>query len=241
MWLFPLSLLLLFPASGRAAKEDFKSLFGSYRREKFVENEGRKAFFGTTLALSTMFPVTSVVKSKEIGFDQKDLSYSSFFDIEGELFLNLNYDWQFFVKAGYFTYDSRRENEKDRNPQLPIFHEFSLKSIPVMGGVKYRFSRQDIVPYVGVAAGMAFVKRRGSYDNDKNTFDEESASVLTAEVQLGLDFYFSSRAGIRLEVAGNYLKLAPRFYDPGGSVHADFDYQPNVMSVRYSSGIFLLF
>jgi hypothetical protein len=45
-----LTLLFLFINESAAfgAKKDFKGLFGSYRRDKFTENEGRESDWGFT-------------------------------------------------------------------------------------------------------------------------------------------------------------------------------------------------
>ncbi|MFM8313527.1 MAG: hypothetical protein ACKOA8_04515, partial [Deltaproteobacteria bacterium] len=84
--LFCLLLLCFgFDFEAQAAKKDFKGLFGSYRREKFTENEGNSTDFGMDLMLSTLLPVTSVVKSAQNEstpsvFDS--LNYATFFNIE---------------------------------------------------------------------------------------------------------------------------------------------------------------
>ena len=60
-----LLLLLAFfiAADAFAEKKDFKGLFGSYRREKFTENEGNSTDFGVDLSLSTLLPVQPLVQN----------------------------------------------------------------------------------------------------------------------------------------------------------------------------------
>lgn len=246
-----LCLLILVSGSEAFAKKDFKGLFGSYRREKFTENEGKSSDFGVDLMLSTLLPVTSMVKSQESrGGAIEDLSYSTFFNVEGSMFLTLNYHWEIFTNFGYYNYETRKENALTRNslPDTPIFHQFELTAFPIILGAKYRLSREDIVPYIGAGAGFAFCKRKGSYDNDPSGIktDTDSQSVLAAQVTLGLEFFFDSRAGIRLEMSGMYLGLPERIYDYGkgtGSVAINpiLVYQKNPWTVRYASGIFFLF
>lgn len=245
-----LSLLILAFASEAFAKKDFKGLFGSYRREKFTENEGKSSDFGFDLMLSTLLPVSPLVKSIETrGASAENLSYSTFFNVEANLFLTLNYHWELYTNVGYYNYETRKENALTRtDPSLqptPIFHQFELTAFPVILGVKYRLSREDIVPYIGAGAGFAFCKRKGSYDNDpagaKSNTDSQSA--LAAQATLGLEFFFDARAGIRLEMSGMYLGLSERTYDYGGSaaINPILVYQPNPWTVRYASGIFFLF
>ena len=49
---------VLIGAEAFAAKKDFKGLFGSYRREKFTENEAGSGEIGVDILLSTLLPVT---------------------------------------------------------------------------------------------------------------------------------------------------------------------------------------
>jgi hypothetical protein len=239
-----LVLALTFTLDAVAAKRDFKGLFGSYRREKFTENEANSTDIGVDLRLSTLLPVTPLVKSTEtVGGTPGAMSYSTFFNIEGEIHASINYYWQFFLGAGYFSYDTRKQNTVLENPQLPLFHQFDMTAYPVMLGVRYRLSTSDIVPYVGLGAGVSFVTRHGSYDYDATLYNTQYDQVLTGEAILGLEFYISSRMGIRLETSAFYMKLPEFVYATGGSPgnHPILDYQPNVWSIRYASGIFLLF
>lgn len=236
-----------------AAKKDFKGLFGSFRREKFTENEARSTDWGMDVMLSTLLPVTPLIKSIETrGGSAETLSYSTFFNVEGSVFVTLNYYWELFLNVGYYTYDTRKENALTRNnPALqptPIFHEFELTAYPVILGAKYRLSTSDIVPYVGAGAGFAFVSRKVSYDNDPTNLktDKDSKSCLTGLVTVGLEFYFTSRAGIRLETSAQYLGLSARTYDYSqgvGSIDQNpiMEYQANPWTVRYASGLFFLF
>lgn len=235
-----------------AAKKDFKGLFGSYRREKFTENEGRLTDFGFDIMLSTLLPVSPLIKSVETRGGAADtLSYSTFFNVEGSVFMTLNYHWETFFNFGYYTYETRKENSLTRNnPALqptPIFHEFSLTAYPLILGARYRFTRDDIVPYVGLGAGFAFTTRKGSYDNDPQGLktDTDTNTVLAAQGTVGLEFFFDSRAGIRLEMSGLMLGLSARTYDYTAGVGAVdqnpiLEYQANPISIRYASGIFVL-
>lgn len=248
-----LCLIILLSATEAFAKKDFKGLFGSYRRDKFTENEGKSSDFGMDVMLSTLLPVSSMVKSVETrGGSAADLSYSTFFNVEASFFVTLNYHWELFTNIGYYTYDTRKENALTRDSAnlaaTPIFHQFELTSYPVILGVKYRLSREDIVPYIGAGAGFAFCKRKGSYDNDPTgaKTDTDSQSVLAAQATVGLEFFFDSRAGIRLEMSGMYIGLPERTYDYGrgsGSVAINpiLVYQKNPWTVRYASGLFFLF
>lgn len=248
-----LSFLILFCATEAFAKKDFKGLFGSYRRDKFVENEGRGSDLGVDLMMSTLLPVSSMVKSVETrGGSANDLSYSTFFNLEAEVFFTLNYHWELYGNIGYYTYETRKENDLTRNnPTLqptPIFHQFEMTAFPIIFGVKYRLSREDIVPYIGAGAGIAFVKRKGSYDNDPSGLktDTDSQSAIAAQGSIGVEFFFDSRAGIRLEMSGMYLGVSERSYDyQRGTGSLDTTpmlvYQKNPITVRYASGIFFLF
>src|SRR5947209_5497597 len=79
-----LGLLLSFAVDAAQAKKDFKGLFGSYRREKFTENEANPSDFGIDLLLATMLPLSPVVKSQETPdpSQQNALAYSTFFAAE---------------------------------------------------------------------------------------------------------------------------------------------------------------
>src|SRR5262249_23350502 len=118
-----------------------------------------------------------------------------------------------------------------------------LSMYPVLLGVRYRLSTDDIVPYVGIAAGPTFVTRRASFDYNVTTFDEQKTTVLAAEMIAGLEFFFSPRAGIRLAISGYYVRLPSRIYDTGANPGSFpiFTYQANPISLRYSSGVFFLF
>jgi len=230
-----------------AAKKDFKGLFGSYRREKFTENEARSTSFGVDFMLSTLFPLTPIVSSAEsrsVGLTP--LSSSSFFNFEASFFLTLNYNFELFANVGIYTYETRKENTERNDPSLPLFHLFEMDAYPMVLGVKYRLSTDDIVPYIGAGMGLAYVRRKGFYDNSPGTMDQEFSTVLTGQVTVGLEFFFSSNAGIRLESSAMFFKLPERTFDPSGpSGNPAFlpilSYQANPWLIRYASGIFVLF
>jgi opacity protein-like surface antigen len=240
-----LVLTFTFAVDAFAAKKDFKGLFGSYRREKFTENEGNSSDFGMDFLLSTMLPLTPIVKSQETTDPnvQNSLSYSTFFDIEAGINYSFHYNWQFFLDVGYYTYETRRQNSVLTNPALPLFHQFDMTAIPLMLGARYRFSTEDIVPYVGLGVGPTYVKRKGFYDYNAVQLNEKHDTVISAEAIVGVEFYISSRAGIRLEASAYYMKLDAFTFNTGGSP-GNFPilaYQGNPWSVRYASGVFILF
>ena len=227
-----------------AAKRDFKGLFGSYRREKFTENEARSSDFGVDLLLSTLLPVTPIVRSTEDrAVGGTPMHYATFFNFETAFFYTINYHFETFLNLGYYSYDTRKENTQRTDPALPLFHQFEMEVIPAIGGVKYRLSMDDIVPYVGAGVGAAYVRRKGFYDYNNVTFNEQFMTVLAAQLMVGLEFFFSPRAGIRLEAAGYFMKLTGFRFDTGGTpgLFPIIEYQPNPWSVRYASGIFFLF
>lgn len=236
-------LCLVFAAEAFGAKKDFKGLFGSYRREKFTENEARPTDFGIDILFSSMFPVTPIVKSIEApGAAAQPLYYSTFFNLEAAAHVSFAYRYQLYFSAGYYTYDTRKQNSLD-TANFPLFHEFTLTAYPFMAGIKYRFSESDIVPYVGIGAGIAFTKRRASYDSDKTLFDERTSSNVVAQAQVGLEFYIASRTGIRLEMSAYYYKIDAATYQPSTQLQITpaFQYEANPISLRYASGLFVLF
>lgn len=241
-----LVLALTFAVDGYAAKKDFKGLFGSYRRERFTENEANPSDFGIDLMLSTLIPLSPIVKSQEsVGGAPAALNYATFFNIEGGIHFSLSYNWLLFASIGYYNYDTRKENSATglQNPALPLFHQFEMRAVPVVGGVKYRFSTEDIVPYVGIGVGTSFVTRHGFYDYSPQVSDEEHLTALTVEATLGVEFYFSARAGIRMEASAFYMKLPEKTFN-SGAAPGDLPiliYQGNPTSIRYASGLFFLF
>jgi len=238
-------LLALTFTSDAFAKKDFKGLFGSYRREKFTENEGNNTDFGVDFLLSTLVPLTPIVSSSEDGSTFTNLNYATFFNLEASFFVTLSYNWELTFNAGYYTYSTRKQNTSIPDPTLnqsPLFEQFDMEAYPMLVGVKYRFSREDIVPYIGVAGGMAYVHRKGYYDYS-NIVNEEYLTVPTGRVDVGVEFFFASRAGIRLEVSGDYLGLPEHSFDPGGipQNNPKLNYKASPIAVRYASGIFFLF
>jgi len=228
-----------------AAKRDFKGLFGSYRREKFTENEAQSSDFGMDLMLSTLLPLSPTVKSQEsTGGAQTALGASNFFNLETSFFLTMGYHFQFYALVGYYTYETRKENGTRGNadPTLPLFHQFEMTAFPALLGIKYRFSTSDIVPYIGAGAGMSFVSRKASYDYSTSNFTDNT-TALTGQGLIGVEFFFAPRAGIRLEAAGMYMNLAATTFDTGGSPTSNpiMYLQGGLLAMRYASGLFILF
>lgn len=228
-----------------AATKDFKGLFGSYQRGKFTENEARDSDWGVDLSLSSMLPITSVVNSTATGGEGTPMRYSTFFNVEGSLLFSLAYHWQLYASTGYFSYDTRKEN-LNADPDFDIgalFHQFDLKAIPVILGFRYRFGVEDLVPYLGMGLGVSRVTQKGYYDVANSAVNEKITNALTGQLQGGLEFYFSSRAGLRVEVSANYMKTEEFRFVAGSDtqVTPDIIYQPNIFSLRYSSGLFYLF
>ena len=181
-----------------AAKKDFKGLFGNYRREKFTENEARDNEFGMDIMLSTLFPLTGIVSSTEDRTQgATNMPSSNFFNVEGNVFFTLDYHWQIFGNFGYYFFDTRKENTIFTLPDKPQFQQFEMTAIPLLLGVKYRFSTDDIVPYVGVAAGISMVRRKAFYDYSTLSY-EENVNAVSGQVIGGIEFYFHPRAGLRL-------------------------------------------
>lgn len=236
---------LLVSTPSLAAKKDYKGLFGSYRREKFTENEARSTDFGFDVMLSTLFPVSSVAESTEDRTTgASPMPSSNFFNVEGNLFFTLDYNWQIYASVGYFNFDTRRENTIFTQANRPLFQQFEMTAMPVVAGVKYRFSEEDIVPYVGLGVGMAFVTRKAGYDYSALS-DEEKTNCVAGQIVGGVEFYFHSRAGIRLEVGAYNFRLGARTFDPtapSGNANNNpiIVYSANPWLVRYASGIFIL-
>lgn len=222
-------------------KKDLRALF-SFRREKFTENEARSSDFGFDLMLSTLVPVSPLVKSIEaVGGTAAPLNYSTFLNFEGSVFMSFNYHWQVYLSGGYYTYDTRKENAASV-PTLPQFHQFSMSAIPVMAGVKYRFGTTDIVPYVGIGGGIAFGNRRASYDYNTVNFLEEGFTAVTGQLIGGFEFYISPRAGIRMEASAFYMKVPSGGYSAGNAPAAlpFFQFEGSIVTMRYASGLFFL-
>jgi hypothetical protein len=250
--LFIILALLLAFSTEAFAKKDFKGLFGSYRREKFTENEARENAFGVDILLSTLFPIQDVVRSREdthTSNNSAPLNYSVFFNFEGNVWYSLNYNWVIYGSFGWYNYSARKENALTLNDPTatttPIFHEFELQAFPVVAGLRYRFLRDDIVPYISAGAGMAFTTRKGSYDNDPSgTYTHTvKENVLAAQASIGLEFYFSPNAGLRIEASGYYMNITAREMTTGGVIaqQPDFLAQAHPVSIRYASGIFITF
>lgn len=242
----PLWILIALVVSEFAwAKKDFRGLFGSYRRERFTENEGRDTDFGMDFNLSTLIPLNPLIKSREsAGGSENALANSTFFNLEASFFMSLWYKFQPYLTVGWYNYETRKQNQQNdqTNAALPLFHQFEMEAIPIILGVRYRFSREDFVPYVGFGAGYSFVRRKGFYDYDDRSVLDNS-NVMTLNAVLGVEFYFASRMGIRLETSALYFNLKPVPYDTGGLAqnHPVLYLQGSTWSIRYSSGLFILF
>jgi hypothetical protein len=238
-----LLLVFSFAATSFGAK-DYKGLFGSYQRQNFTENEGDSSDFGVDLLLSTLIPVTNIVTSSQDGTNFAPMYYSTFFNVEGSVFFTLNYHWEIFANFGYYNYDTRNLTTAiaQSSPTDPAYHNFTMTAFPMVAGIKYRFSRSDIVPYIGLGAGISFVHRRGYFDNS-TLADDDYEQPLTGEVIIGLEFFFSSRAGIRLEASGYYMALPQVPFNPGGvpATTPLMNFVANPISIRYASGVFFLF
>jgi hypothetical protein len=225
-------------------KKDFRGLFGNYRREQYVENEGNSTDFGMDFQLSTLLPITPIVTSLEaVGGTEANLKYATFFNFEIGFLLTLGYHWELFGTIGYYTYDTRKENTVFTDPALPLFHQFEMMMIPAMGGVRYRFTTDDIVPYVGVGMGIAYTRRKGSYDYSDPTFHQQYLNCIVGQATAGVEFFIAARAGIRLELSAYFMNLPAFSFQPGAGITTFplIQYKANPWSVRYSSGLFVLF
>ncbi|MCB0404046.1 MAG: hypothetical protein KDD51_04620 [Bdellovibrionales bacterium] len=233
-----LILLFAFPAES-FAKRDFKGLFGNYRRDQFVENEARDTDFGVNILLATLLPLSSFVRSSggSPALADEAMHYAAFFNVELEFTLSLFYRWQLFARIGYHTFRTEREQEIASNVQ---YHIVDVTAIPGVLGVRYRFSRGDVVPFLGVGVGLSYVERKSTYDYNATAQDLRVDKVLTGELAAGVEFYFGARAGLRLEVAGYYMNLPAHTYK-GGATLQQFTYTQNPISLRYASGLFVLF
>ena len=225
-----------------AAKKDFKGLFGSYRRERFTENEAGSGEIGVDIMLSTLLPMTPLIQSQEaVNGPKSSLNYATFFNVEGGLNYSLTYNWLIYATVGYFNYDTRKQTASS-SAQKPTFHQFDMTAVPLILGVKYRLNTSDIVPYVGLGAGISLINQKGFYDSSTQN-KVRSMSSVTGEVIAGVEFYFAPKAGIRMELAGYFMKIDPDTFN-SGAPPGDLPilhFQGNVWSVRYASGVFFLF
>ncbi|MBI1860504.1 MAG: outer membrane beta-barrel protein [Deltaproteobacteria bacterium] len=226
-----------------APKRDFKGLFGSYRRERFTENEARSTDFGMDFSLSTLLPVGSIVQSSESGSGYTPLNYAAFFDAEVSFLLSFGYHFQTFLSIGYYDYSTRKENAATSSTaKPPQFHDFDMTAIPILLGARYRFGTEDIVPYLGAGVGMANVHQKAYYEYSSE-FDDITQNVVAGQLIAGLEFYVSSRVGLRLEMSGFVMALpAGGPWTPSGTTSfPSFQYSGSPISVRYASGLFWLF
>lgn len=239
---FTLLLELFVCVDGFAAKKDFKGLFGSYRREKFTENEGAGGEFGVDLMLSTLMPITSVIQSQETtGGGVNSLNYATFFNVEGGIHYSLTYNWLLFASVGYYDYDTRKQTASSPAGK-PNFHQFTMSTIPILVGAKYRFGSSDIVPYLGIGAGISKITQKVFYDSAPQN-EVRNFTAPTGEVVGGFEFYFAPKAGIRMEIAAYFMKVDAATYASGGLIQdlPTFTYSANIWSVRYASGLFFMF
>src|SRR5690606_18618248 len=105
------------------------------------------------------------------------------------------------------------------------------------------FSRTDIVPYIGIGAGLLYVHRKAYYDYNDVTTKDTFSNGLAAQGTVGVEFYIAPRTGIRLEMSAMYLGMKQDQFDTG-AVPANFpimDFHANPIAVRYASGLFILF
>jgi hypothetical protein len=119
--------------------------------------------------------------------------------------------------------------------------QYEMDAYPVLLGATYRFSRTDIVPYVSLAGGVAFVRQKGFYDYNSTVFDQVFSTCPTLQGGAGFEFYISPRIGIRLEASAMLFFLASHTTNTTSSTFPDFIYQANPITMRYASGLFVLF
>jgi hypothetical protein len=243
-------LALCFAVDAFAAKKDFKGLFGSYRREKFTENEGKSTDFGMDIMLSTLLPITTMATSSESGSAAAGLNYMTFFNAEGSFYFTLNYHWAFYLNTGFFSYSTRKQNASafTSDPgngvgttdltNTPLFHIVDMDTIPILLGLRYRFGMSDIVPYVGAGAGLHYTRRKLYYDYS-NIYDETFSTGLAAQANIGVEFFIAPRVGIRVESSAMLLMLSARSVSAGTLPVVTAGANP--IAVRYAGGLFILF
>lgn len=234
-----------FATSSFGAKRNFKGLFGSYKQEKFIENEAESGF-GLNLALSTLIPISPYVKSSNsLAETPTALHFATYFNFEAEITYALKYKWVPFLRVGYMVYETRKQSTEASTftPKAPVFHNVKLISIPLMGGIRYRFGRDDIVPFIGIAGGIYFIDRATTYDGS-NLDDQQTFTRPAGELGGGFEFFFSRTAGLKLEIAVQYLNISEDIVNknPGNPANNPIvTYQANPISLRYAGGIFMLF
>ena len=151
-----------------------------------------------------------------------------------------------YANVGKYSYESRKKNDSSTEA-LPVFHHFELDATPAIAGVRYRLSQDDIVPYISLGIGMAYVHRKGftegSTSNSALYTEEEYQTVACGHGAAGVEFFFAPKAGLRVEASAYYMNLPERTTEPGGTIgyRPKIQFQSNVWSLRYASGIFFLF
>lgn len=245
-WLW-LILLLGFQLDAWGAKRDFKGLFGSYRRERFIENEANSSDFGVDIMLSTLLPMSAIVSSQEsTGGEYKPLNYSAFFNGEIAVNYSLSYNYELFLSGGYYTYETRKQNETPESgstTKRAIFHIYELTATPIILGLRYRLNNEDLVAYLGAGIGMTTARQKAYYDYNSSVNYDQTFNAVTGELLLGFEFYFAARAGIRLEMAGYLFNFPETSFAAGGTpaINPNFKFSASPILVRYASGLFFLF
>jgi hypothetical protein len=236
--------LTLFCTESFGAKDNrgVKALFGTYKREKFTENEARYSDIGTEILLSTMYPLGSLVRARDGASAFADMQSSLFFNGEINVFFTLNYSWQFLITGGYYSFETRQQFSVPFGSQnIAAFRFYNFETIPILAGVKYRMGTGDIVPYVGVSGGINLYTSKYSFDYSTQTIVKRGMAP-TIQAAFGVDFYVTPRIGLKVELAG-YMMLIPADSNTivvSPNTH-DFTTSANPISVRYASGIFILF
>lgn len=245
-----LLVLFHFVTEYAVAKKNFKGLFGSYRREKFTENEGNDSDWGADIILSTLYPLSSMANSTTSVASGSSVAMPKTisFDVELNLYKTFGYNTMVFFNIGHYSYDSRQQTQAqattDENNNdvsaITQYNNLATTIIPLMLGIKYRFSRSDFVPYLGASAGISLMSRKITY-NYSNLSHEDSTTPLTFQGFGGFEFFFAPGAGLRVEL-GVWTALAPEVVKNTNSAAVESIIFPsNPLAVRYASGVFFLF
>jgi len=232
-----------------AKKKDFKGLFGSYRREKFTENEGNASDVGMDIMLSTLYPLTSFANTTttpttDLG---APMPGTISFNVELNFYKTWNYNLLTYLSIGHYAYDSRspvaNQPATEGGGTAVLYTQYNLldmRIIPVMAGVKYRFGRSDFVPYIGAGAGVSFITRDITY-NYSNLTHTDSSTPLTFQASGGFEFFFAPGAGLRIELGAWMALLGSSTKNTNSVLVESIVYPENPLAIRYASGIFFLF
>lgn len=218
-----------------AKKKDFKGLFGSYRREKYTENEANDSDWGIDLMLSTLFPMSGLVSTTTGGAMPTTISFNT----EANLYRTFGYNLMVYVNFGRYSYETRQSTGSTTGQQTQ-YNLFSMTISPLLMGVKYRMSRSDFVPYLGAAGGVSFVTRTASY-NYANLVNTDSQTPITVQGFGGFEFFFAPGAGLRIEVGAHVMLLPAKTMDTNSSTVPSVQNAANPVALRYASGVFILF